>query len=175
MEAYYLRQCKDAGTLERLGDIETPQQMEGQFRRLKTRLYKRLVAADDCVSLDMGLMRGDDKVSLNAVAIDRADRYKSDWWAPEVMHLAIVLRSVRLTWTEPRNYCLLWQRPADGRENTGWVCPWPFTVETLLLLWPDWTDNAMDLARQVAEGLLRFNSSPPLRGMKNVQFQYPEN
>lgn len=143
MRAYYLRCCRDAGTLEHLGDIMAPQHMQNQLRRLKHRLEKRLIAANDCVALDMGLSRTKrgPQLSLNDIAVDRPPRYKSDWWRPEVMHLAIALRAVMLTWTDPR----------------------PFTVETLLLLWPDWIDSAMGDAVLIANADLLLLRAPRSR------------
>jgi hypothetical protein len=90
------------------------------------------------------------------------------------MHLAIALRSVMLTWKEPRQYCFVpRQFPADD-VDPGWITPWPFTVETLLLLWPDWIDTAMSNAAWIAKALLATNPSPALRGFRETEFLYPE-
>jgi hypothetical protein len=79
MRSYYLRCCRRAGTLDRLGgSILAPQQMENQFRGLKRRLAKRLAAANDCVLLHMGLSApGSEK------PLPRAEREDNLCWASE--------------------------------------------------------------------------------------------
>lgn len=152
LDAYYARHRKRAG--ERISLIGTAenQQMRGQLFRLKQRLRKRLTAAHDCVMLDLPLCRpGGELVSLNEVAVGRAVRYKSDWWCPSVMHLAIVLRNVYLTWR------------ADL----------PFCPETLLIQWRDWIPNAAKLSVAIALDLAS-SSNPALKGFRTVKFHFPD-
>lgn len=186
MRAYYLRHCKAVGAIAQLGAVMPVQQVENQLRRLKARLEKRLMAADDCVRLDTGLeytdCSGRSSIgTLNRVAAERqineagndsigATRYKSDWWRPEVMHMAIALRQVQLRWFEPRNLCLV-PREFPVREfDPGWVTHWPFTVETLLILWPDWIDQALSMSA-VMTRYLSQTQNPALRGFKNTTFR----
>lgn len=156
MRAYYLRCCKEAGTLERLGKVPQIQQMEGQFRRLKERIRKRIAAAEDCVSLthDLAWMdkyRGTTTAAtLNSIAIVRPKRYKTDWWRPEVMHLAIVLRGIHM----------------------GWKFNVPFCPETLILTWPAWIDSAIHNATPIALELAH-HSNPALAGFRRTTFLFP--
>jgi hypothetical protein len=157
LRAYYLRCCKDAGTLEQLGKVPPVRQMEGQFRRLKERLRKRLVAANDCVLFDLEITDKDGLVSLNSVTsqhqADRRgmERYKNDWWRPEVMHLAIVLRGISL----------------------GWKSSLPFCPEILILTWSEWIDGAIHNARNIAIELSLHNN-PALAGFRKTTFLFPD-
>jgi len=209
MRAYWMRECKNAGTTQQIGKVKSVQQMTRQLLKLKTQLDRRLQVANDCVMFKMGLKHAgadvslspqeaqslrfwatnqgiDHKllsftrrlpgkaVSLNELATNRPARYKSDWWCPEVMHLAIALRSVKLSWNEPRPYCLLPRQDPTLETDPGWITNMPFTVETLLLLWPDWIDQAIGIAHFVAHDF-KTNSalSPALRGLKNAEFKFP--
>ncbi len=180
MRAYYLRECRKAGTLTKLpGGLMQQQQMENQIHRLKQRLDRRLNAADDCVLLDLGLQTPDGvPFTLNNVSLDReisghTQRYKQDWWRPQVMHMAIALRSVRMFWNDPRPYCLLPRTCAANQIDPGWICPYPFTVETLILMWPDWIAHVMGNSPFLA-AYLRDNPAPPLRGFKATEFLFPD-
>jgi hypothetical protein len=155
MRAYWLRACKDAGTLDRLGPILDAQQMERQLNHLTFRLKKRLVAATDCVNLDMGMTWPvSDKVpTLNDIAKERpTKKYKQDWWRPEVMPLAIALRGVMLGWNERYS------------ENAS--------VHTLLLTWSDWFEQAMKAVPGIADYLVT-NPHPALRGFRRTTFLLP--
>jgi hypothetical protein len=169
--------------------------MQNQLRQLTLRLNKRLVAAQDCVYLDMGLeyvgievqiparerlelerwaaannvprarlaLTRTDRgrpLSLNDVVRDRSvnakgfERYKSDWWRPEVMHLAIALRGVGLKWA-------------------GINTQRPFTVENLLLAADEWSEQALNSSAVIARCMLRTSESPALRGFQTTRFARP--
>src|SRR5262249_1910171 len=100
--------------------------------------------------------------SLNELAERRPiqrEKYKHVWWRPEVMHLGIALRGVRLQWTEVA--ALGWR---------DWQAP--FSVEMLLLLWPGWIHSAMKVAPYIAAELANHRSLA-LRSFRQTTFLMP--
>jgi hypothetical protein len=160
MTAYCARMEQKTGDRRPLGKAMPVQQMQNQLRQLNRRLLKRLVAAHDCVRLELGATyEGADgrSLSLNDVAADHAayrqgqgyERYKSDWWAPEVMHLGIFVHGLQITGGSTR----------------------ALTAQELLQA-PHWIERAEELSAYIAVEL-RTHSSPALRGFKTTQFLFP--
>ena len=160
MTAYCIRMNRRANTQSRLGEVMPVQQMQNQLRQLNRRLLKRLVAAHDCVRLEMGVRYEGNSghiLSLNDIAADHStyrekqgyERYKSDWWAPAVMHLGIFLHGLQIT---------------SGSSQA-------LTAEALLQS-HEWSIRAVELAAYIAVDL-KAQTSTALRGFKKTEFLFP--